>query len=71
MKLSELLHGIRGMNTLHATEAKVDIHHIEMDSREVRPGTLFFCINGYTVMVMILRKVRMKKGRLLLFQNAR
>ncbi|MBG9784228.1 UDP-N-acetylmuramoyl-L-alanyl-D-glutamate--2,6-diaminopimelate ligase [Shouchella lehensis] len=49
MKLSELLHGIRGMNTLNVKEATVDIHHIEMDSREVRPGTLFFCINGYTV----------------------
>lgn len=49
MKLEELLHQIRGIKIAEEKEAAIEIHHLEMDSREVRAGTLFFCINGYTV----------------------
>ncbi|MFB4211033.1 UDP-N-acetylmuramoyl-L-alanyl-D-glutamate--2,6-diaminopimelate ligase [Shouchella sp. JSM 1781072] len=49
MKLEELLHQIRGIKIAEEKEAAIEIDHLEMDSREVRAKTLFFCINGYTV----------------------
>ncbi|WP_442857118.1 UDP-N-acetylmuramoyl-L-alanyl-D-glutamate--2,6-diaminopimelate ligase [Bacillus sp. FJAT-45037] len=47
MKLQELANVLRGFEWKN--EGNPTIHQIEMDSREVQSGTLFFCVEGYTV----------------------
>ena len=47
MKLNELLTYLH--DNLSVSTANPTISSIEMDSREVKPGSLFICINGYTV----------------------
>lgn len=49
MILKELLHELRGAEPLKSEDETINITHLEMDSRLVEQGTLFFCINGYTV----------------------
>ncbi|WP_353626392.1 UDP-N-acetylmuramoyl-L-alanyl-D-glutamate--2,6-diaminopimelate ligase [Bacillus sp. JCM 19041] len=49
MILKELLHELRGTEPLKSEDETINITHLEMDSRLVEQGTLFFCINGYTV----------------------
>lgn len=47
MKLNELLTYLYGYQTSH--QVNPTITSIEMDSREVKNGSLFICIEGYTV----------------------
>lgn len=47
MKFNELLTYLH--DNLTISKADPTITSIEMDSREVKPGSLFICINGYTV----------------------
>nr|WP_100373296.1 UDP-N-acetylmuramoyl-L-alanyl-D-glutamate--2,6-diaminopimelate ligase [Bacillus sp. FJAT-45037] len=47
IKLQELANVLRGFEWKN--EGNPTIHQIEMDSREVQSGTLFFCVEGYTV----------------------
>ncbi|UJL47850.1 UDP-N-acetylmuramoyl-L-alanyl-D-glutamate--2,6-diaminopimelate ligase [Virgibacillus sp. NKC19-16] len=48
MKLTEMLSSIPFYETASFIE-EIDIHDIEIDSRKVKPGSLFVCINGFTV----------------------
>ncbi|MFB4167593.1 UDP-N-acetylmuramoyl-L-alanyl-D-glutamate--2,6-diaminopimelate ligase [Virgibacillus sp. JSM 102003] len=48
MKLSEILSVLPFYETTSATE-NVEISNIEVDSRKVTEGSLFVCINGFTV----------------------
>ncbi|ADC48209.1 UDP-N-acetylmuramoylalanyl-D-glutamate--2,6-diaminopimelate ligase [Alkalihalophilus pseudofirmus OF4] len=60
MKLSELTNVLRSYEWKN--EGDPEITHIEMDSREVVSGTLFFCIKGYTVDGHDFAKQAVEKG---------
>ncbi|MRX70811.1 UDP-N-acetylmuramoyl-L-alanyl-D-glutamate--2,6-diaminopimelate ligase [Bacillus lacus] len=49
MKLNELLNLLPFYKCKNAEELNIDIQSIEMDSREVKDGSLFICIEGFTV----------------------
>ncbi|WP_174613158.1 UDP-N-acetylmuramoyl-L-alanyl-D-glutamate--2,6-diaminopimelate ligase [Virgibacillus ihumii] len=49
MKLSELLSGLTFYEVLNASIDNVEINNVEMDSRKVKDGDLFICIDGFTV----------------------
>lgn len=48
MKLTEILSGIPFYETASSV-TDIDINAIEIDSRKVKSGSLFVCINGFTV----------------------
>lgn len=48
MRLKELLDGIEFYQTSESIK-DINIVNVEMDSRKVEPGSLFVCIEGYTV----------------------
>ncbi|MGW8263484.1 Mur ligase domain-containing protein, partial [Bacillus sp. LR--39] len=48
MKLTKLLTYLKNVPS-YAGQEDPDITSIEMDSREVKTGSLFVCIKGYTV----------------------
>ncbi|MEC2073004.1 UDP-N-acetylmuramoyl-L-alanyl-D-glutamate--2,6-diaminopimelate ligase [Alkalihalophilus marmarensis] len=60
MKLSQLTNVLRSYEWKN--EGDPEITHIEMDSREVVSGTLFFCIKGYTVDGHDFAKQAVEKG---------
>lgn len=47
MKLTDLIHGIDG--AILIGDGNLEIENIEYDSRQIRPGSLFFAIKGYAV----------------------
>lgn len=49
MTLDELLRPLRTTSELTPEQKQVQIKQVEMDSRNVIPGSLFICIKGYTV----------------------
>ncbi|QKS71526.1 UDP-N-acetylmuramoyl-L-alanyl-D-glutamate--2,6-diaminopimelate ligase [Paenalkalicoccus suaedae] len=49
MKLRDLEALLPVSKRVGQNQEDIDILHIEMDSRTVSPGTLFFCVPGYTV----------------------
>ncbi|MFP7285045.1 UDP-N-acetylmuramoyl-L-alanyl-D-glutamate--2,6-diaminopimelate ligase [Shouchella clausii] len=62
MELKELLRVLRGITPLKKEHQSIEIAHLEMDSRLVKQGTLFFCINGYTVDGHDFAKQAVEKG---------
>lgn len=49
MTLNELLRPLRTTSELTPEQKQIQIKQVEMDSRNVSPGSLFICIKGYTV----------------------
>ncbi|TSB46506.1 UDP-N-acetylmuramoyl-L-alanyl-D-glutamate--2,6-diaminopimelate ligase [Alkalicoccobacillus porphyridii] len=49
MTLNELLKPLGNEHGLTPEQERIEINQIDMDSREVVSGSLFFCIKGYTV----------------------
>ncbi|NEU29470.1 UDP-N-acetylmuramoyl-L-alanyl-D-glutamate--2,6-diaminopimelate ligase [bacterium LRH843] len=47
MRLEELLRPLRF--TVNKVDTNPIVHRLEMDSRKVQEGTVFFCVKGYTV----------------------
>ena len=60
MDLRELLTHLHDFVQL--PEQNIDITSIEMDSREVKPGALFICIDGYTVDGHSFAQMAVEKG---------
>lgn len=60
MDLRELLTHLHDFVQL--PEQNIDITSIEMDSREVKPGALFICIDGYTVDGHNFAQMAVEKG---------
>ncbi|GIO21873.1 UDP-N-acetylmuramoyl-L-alanyl-D-glutamate--2,6-diaminopimelate ligase [Oceanobacillus sp. J11TS1] len=48
MELTKLLDGIGFYQTTELIQG-IEVENVEMDSRKVKPGSLFVCIEGYTV----------------------
>ncbi|TYR82829.1 UDP-N-acetylmuramoyl-L-alanyl-D-glutamate--2,6-diaminopimelate ligase [Priestia megaterium] len=60
MDLKKLLTNLHGF--VQMPKETVNISSIEMDSREVKPGALFICVNGYTVDGHDFAKMAVEKG---------